>query len=493
MDGEARPPTVVVLTANSTEYKAIREHLIGVKKLKHASGTLAERGRLRGTRWRVALIETGGGSLTVATLTERVNSWFSPQALFFVGVAGGLEDNIRAGDVVVATKVYSIHGGKQTPEGFFVRPEAWRAAHRLEQAARHALRGTDWVHFKPIAAGDVVLADAASTIADHLRENYNDAVAIEQDGAGVAHAAQLNDQLSALVIRGITAQLADEGTAGYRAAEAAISIVKELGQGRGTFRSRRSSGRRWIRQWPKTMVASVVVVLALGLGAGAHGLVDAVVSHGKGKAVQVEDNGKPGPPRPAGTSSSTSPSSPTVTAPSGKPGSGTPDPSTPPSPPTLTTPSGKPGSGTLASGTAGGTGAGEGRLTLPSFSPAQPERDSTTSPFLTVSPSHGSPADTFTVSGTGCPVAGKQITVYFDGKALVPSDGNMTCKSGNRFTGTFSPPADHNQSLTCLDGNGNVYYWAPSPGSTYVVHVRMPGGEWPTAPSANYRVDRGST
>ncbi|MEU6546967.1 tetratricopeptide repeat protein [Streptomyces sp. NPDC046859] len=220
---------MAVLTANSPEYKAIRDRLTGIEKLVHpASGTRAERGRLPGTPWHVALVETGGGSLTTATLTERVNSWLGPEAVLFVGAARVLKDDIVVGDVVVATKVYGIHGGKQTPEGFLVRPEAWRATHRLEQAARHALRGAGYrAHFKPIATGDVVLADAESAITEHVVRHYNDAVAIEMDGSGVAHAAQLNDRLGALVIRGIGGG-ADEGTAGRRAAEAALAVLTEL-------------------------------------------------------------------------------------------------------------------------------------------------------------------------------------------------------------------------------------------------------------------------
>ncbi|MEU9168631.1 hypothetical protein AB0D34_12675 [Streptomyces sp. NPDC048420] len=41
-----------------------------------------------------------------------------------MGVADGLTDDVHIGDVVVATKMYGIHGDKQVPEGFLVRPEA---------------------------------------------------------------------------------------------------------------------------------------------------------------------------------------------------------------------------------------------------------------------------------------------------------------------------------------------------------------------------------
>jgi len=232
-------PIAVILTALPVEYGAVRAHLTGARTLVHPSGTRVERGRLPGTPWRVALAEIGEGTLAAATLTERLNSWLAPQALFFVGVAGGLKDDINIGDVVVATKVYAIHGGKQTPDGFLVRPEVWHASHRLEQAARHALRGAEYQpHFKPIAVGNVVLADDESALARHIRKHYNDAAAIEMEGAGVAQTAHLTGTLDTLIIRGISDkadpdknQRDAEGSqlqAAENAAAAVIAVLRKL-------------------------------------------------------------------------------------------------------------------------------------------------------------------------------------------------------------------------------------------------------------------------
>ncbi|MEU0646076.1 phosphorylase family protein [Streptomyces umbrinus] len=87
-------PTAVILTTLPVECNAIRAHLTDTETLVHASGTRVERGRLPGTSWYVALAEIGEGTLTAATFTERINSWLVPQALFFVGVAGGLKNDI---------------------------------------------------------------------------------------------------------------------------------------------------------------------------------------------------------------------------------------------------------------------------------------------------------------------------------------------------------------------------------------------------------------
>ncbi|MFE1261204.1 5'-methylthioadenosine/S-adenosylhomocysteine nucleosidase [Streptomyces albogriseolus] len=228
--------TAMVLTALPLEYDAVCKHLVDIKEEVHPEGTWITRGQLPDSSWQVALAEVGEGVVTTAVLTERIVSWLAPDVLFFVGVAGSLKDDIAIGDVVVATKVYGIHGGKQTPEGFMVRPEAWRSSHRLEQVARHSVRGK--AHLKPIAVGDVVLADSKSAIAEHLRLHYNDAAAIEMEGSGIAQAAHLSGHLDALVIRGISdhanAGKADADATGSQqkaadqAAEALVAILRKL-------------------------------------------------------------------------------------------------------------------------------------------------------------------------------------------------------------------------------------------------------------------------
>ena len=109
------PSTVAILTAQPLEYTAIRARLTDVEKHVHPTGTRAETGQLPGTTWRVVLLELGEGTRGAAALTERVMSWFRPEAVLFVGTAVGLREDIRVGDVVIANKVYSVHGGKETP------------------------------------------------------------------------------------------------------------------------------------------------------------------------------------------------------------------------------------------------------------------------------------------------------------------------------------------------------------------------------------------
>ncbi|MEU2287569.1 tetratricopeptide repeat protein [Streptomyces sp. NPDC013178] len=220
-DNEQRP-IVVILTALLVEYEAVRAHLTEIRKVSHPLGTRFDRGRLPGTDWSVALAQTGEGNGAAAVITERAHNWLAPDALLFVGVAGGLKDDIELGDVVVATHVYGYHGGKVTDDGFRARPRAWEASHRLVQAARHARFGPELsgrVHFKPVVAGEVVLNSRSSTLSEQLKHYYDDAVAIEMESAGVAQAAHLTGCLHTLTIRGIS----DKADGQKRAADASGS------------------------------------------------------------------------------------------------------------------------------------------------------------------------------------------------------------------------------------------------------------------------------
>jgi len=210
------PRVAVVLTALEVEYNAVRGHLTDRTPVPHRTGTLFEVGTLPGCGRRVALAVLGEGNQTAAVIAERAATMFRPDLVLFAGVAGALHDDLALGDIVVGTRVYAYHSGQDTPDGFQARPRAWDASHRLEQRARYASRAGRWqelladpsappaVHFRAIAAGEVVVTTAYSPHASILRTHYGDAAAIEMEGAGLARAAHLHDAMPALVVRGIS-------------------------------------------------------------------------------------------------------------------------------------------------------------------------------------------------------------------------------------------------------------------------------------------------
>ena len=218
------PATVVVLTALGVEYDAVRSRLESCRPVRSKVGTRFEVGQFAGTHidWEVAVAEIGDGNVGAAISTTKAIDHFDPDLVLFVGVAGGLKKGMSHGEVVVASTVYGYHGGK-AEESFQVRPLAFPIPHKLEQVVREARRGK-WlvgeagdgpsgqpsVSLKPIAAGEVVVASTDSPVYRHLKEHYNDAVAVDMESAGMYEAAFRYGDVPALAIRGISDLLDDK-------------------------------------------------------------------------------------------------------------------------------------------------------------------------------------------------------------------------------------------------------------------------------------------
>ncbi|MFI5610689.1 purine phosphorylase [Amycolatopsis sp. NPDC051903] len=249
---------IVILTALEIEHGAVRARVTGVEQHSHPAGTVFDVGTIDDRpECTVALALTGMGNLTAAALAERAVAQFSPAALLFVGVAGSLREWLRLGDVIVADKVYAYQGGRIVDSGLLSRPRAWELAHRAEQVARLVSRAGTWsrslpaegpgsvprVHFGPIAAGDVVLDSELSDVAKLLHHNYNDAVAVEMESAGLALAGHLNGNIPAVTIRGISDHASGDKEftdaegwqtpAARNAAAFAVSLAAALDDGTG--------------------------------------------------------------------------------------------------------------------------------------------------------------------------------------------------------------------------------------------------------------------
>jgi hypothetical protein len=155
---------------------------------------------------------------------------------------------VRLGDVVVATRVAVYQGGKDG-ERFRARPRTFECSHVIGQLAGRLAQRTyreQWlrrlavvpdpapeVHLKPIATGDVVIDGGGGWTRQLIDEHYNDAVAVEMEGAGLLLAAHANGGLSAAVIRGISdltsgKQLTDSAGWQDRAARHAAAFAVEL-------------------------------------------------------------------------------------------------------------------------------------------------------------------------------------------------------------------------------------------------------------------------
>ncbi len=227
-------PCAVILTALAVEYLAVRTHLTKIHETIHPKGTIYEQGKFAadGSTWDIGIVEIGAGNTGAALEAERAIEYFRPDVILFVGVAGGIKD-VTLGDVVASTKIYGYESGK-AEKTFRPRPEVGLSAYRLEQRARAVARrwqleaqsseteNSPKAFVAPIAAGEKVVASTQSEIFQFLRANYGDAVAVEMEGFGFLDAARANQQVSAMVIRGIS-DLIDQKAAADRSGSQEIA------------------------------------------------------------------------------------------------------------------------------------------------------------------------------------------------------------------------------------------------------------------------------
>jgi adenosylhomocysteine nucleosidase len=145
----------------------------------------------------VILVRCGIGKVAAATTTAVLLDAFDAPALLFTGVAGGLGEGVRVGDIVVATTLLQHDMNAEplfprwevplTGRARFDADAAW--SHRLAQASRAVAAADTHAHAATIHAGLVVSGDrfvATRAESDALRGALPDALAVEMEGAAVA-------------------------------------------------------------------------------------------------------------------------------------------------------------------------------------------------------------------------------------------------------------------------------------------------------------------
>ncbi len=207
---------ILVITALALEFKAVEHLLAQSESVKHpATGARYKRGIFAGGKrnFAVAVVEAGAGNVNAAQETERALTFFQPDYIFFVGVAGGIKD-VTIGDVVVSTEVIHYEGGK-AGDVYKPRLTTHPASYELVSLARLIARDESWQHrttggsennkaeVKPIAAGEKVVASEYSAVYELLTQSVSQALAVEMEGYGFL-APIYSHHAKGIVIRGVS-------------------------------------------------------------------------------------------------------------------------------------------------------------------------------------------------------------------------------------------------------------------------------------------------
>jgi nucleoside phosphorylase len=230
-NAKAAEVKVALLTPIEVERKAILaqlgawEHLTSKK-----TNTLFSVGSFRGLHHNFKIYNqlTGSGLNENAIAIENIMQELEPDLILMVGVAGGLKD-VKKGDLVIGERAYGYEKGKLTEEGFLSRPQSYSYSHRLIQQSRKVLdlntwsariiEAEDWpktdpsrIFFGPIVSGNKVLADSRAELAQFIKKQFNDSLAIEMEA--ISFQALLRyEGIWSLNIRGISDLLDDKAQA----------------------------------------------------------------------------------------------------------------------------------------------------------------------------------------------------------------------------------------------------------------------------------------
>jgi len=185
---------LAIVGAMHEEIAALRPCLDDVRTERRA-GREFHLGRLDGHD--VILVRCGIGKVAAATTTAVLLDAFDASALLFTGVAGGLGEGVRVGDIVVAGSLLQHDMNAEplfprwevplTGRARFDADAGWstrlvQASHALAAANLHA-RGAA-IHHGLVVSGDRFVSTHAES--DQLRAALPDALAVEMEGAAVA-------------------------------------------------------------------------------------------------------------------------------------------------------------------------------------------------------------------------------------------------------------------------------------------------------------------
>lgn len=110
-------PVTAILGAMTLEVQTLGQELTD-KKERTIQGIRCTTGSLKGRK--AVLAHSGIGKVNAAMAATLLVEQFQPTHVLFTGIAGGLNPDLRPGDVVIGAKVAYYDYGAWTPEGFRV-------------------------------------------------------------------------------------------------------------------------------------------------------------------------------------------------------------------------------------------------------------------------------------------------------------------------------------------------------------------------------------
>jgi len=225
--------TIGIIGAMEVEVKELKEQMQITRQLTKAGMEFCE-GILEGQD--VVVVRSGVGKVNAAVCSQTMILKYSPDIMINVGVAGGLSEEFKIGDIAVADSVVE-HDMDTSPIGDPVGlisginlvniPCDKKLADLMEQAVSKV--GTITSKRGVIASGDQFISKQEQR--DRIKDNFG-AIAAEMEGASIGHVCYMNG-VPFGVLRAISDGANDDSHMDYpefakMAAANSIKIILEL-------------------------------------------------------------------------------------------------------------------------------------------------------------------------------------------------------------------------------------------------------------------------
>ena len=153
----------------------------------------------------IILTESGIGNTNAARTTQILIDYYKPEAIFNIGVAGGIAKNLEVGDIIISTSLVQ-HDFDITafdhPKGYIPNIGNTIPIDNNLLNTTKAILDTNNISYKEgvIASGDIFCTK--ESMATKINTQFN-ALCVEMEGASIAQTAHLS-KTPCLVIRSIS-------------------------------------------------------------------------------------------------------------------------------------------------------------------------------------------------------------------------------------------------------------------------------------------------
>jgi adenosylhomocysteine nucleosidase len=163
----------------------------------------------------VALFLCGIGKVNASVGTTLLIDKLKPDCLINTGVAGGIQEDIQVGDIVVSSEVRHHDADATAFDYEFGQipkmPPAFAADERLVTMARHVSMNDHNVrtHYGPVVSGDSFIHETNQV--EKITERFPNTMAVEMEGAAIAQTSYLFG-IPFVLIRSISDKVQENGS-----------------------------------------------------------------------------------------------------------------------------------------------------------------------------------------------------------------------------------------------------------------------------------------